>query len=71
MASPEDRFSSEVNNFLTNHYLSSLPPGNPAPPLFNSRVEYMSKDSYRVSWYTTSYQEILQYRLAWKQSGVS
>ena len=72
LASPEDRYSSEVNYYSTNNhsYNSCPPPGNPAPPLFNSRVEYVSKDSYRVSWYTTSYQQILQYRLAWKQSGV-
>lgn len=43
--------------------------GNPTPPQFDSKVVYMGPNSYQVSWLTTSFQDVLEYRLAWKKSG--
>ena len=43
--------------------------GNPTPPEFDSKVVYVGPNSYKVSWITTSYQDVLEFKLSWKKSG--
>ena len=43
--------------------------GNPTPPQFDSKVIYVGPNSYKVSWITTSYQDVLEFKLSWKKSG--
>ena len=34
------------------------------------QIQYVSRNCYRISWETTSYQQVLQYRVQWKKAGV-
>ena len=41
--------------------------GNPCVPEFHNKVVYLGAGSYRISWDTTSYEEVLEYRLLYRQ----
>ena len=47
------------------------PPGNPGKPGFHSKVLNTGRDSYKLSWITTSYEAILEYRLLYRKLPVS